>query len=109
MFVKNLFSTMPTDLYSGQGMVDLVTPRNLCEPHFPIPARDFEFDNTTCDYSLTQVRLGFSGLKGWVLVQGIDLKGVPQSDEVREKTEKAPPPSTRLARSGQTVSSLLAG
>jgi hypothetical protein len=27
--------------------------------------------------------------EGWVLVQGLDLKGILQPDEVREKTEKA--------------------
>jgi len=52
--------------------------------NFPIPARDFEFGNTMCAYSLTQVRLCFSGLIGRVIMQRLDLKGFLQSDEVQK-------------------------
>ena len=42
-------------------------------------------------------------------MQGIDLKGVPQSNEVREKTEKESPPSFDSLSSFRADSLITAG
>lgn len=74
---------LPIALIKNGGTRYLISG-NLSKAHFQVPARDFEFGNTPCAYSLTQVRLGFCGLIRWVFMQWLDLKGFPQPDEVRK-------------------------